>query len=404
SKTHLTMANAVVVLDNGAHTAKVGLANQDEPQVVPNCIMKAKSERRRAFVGNQIDECRDTSALFYILAFQRGYLLNWDTQKTVWDYIFSKDGIGCTLDGRSIVITEPQMNFQSVQEAMLEMLFEEYRVGGVYKTTAADLAAFNYVADSEERTTMQSLNCIIIDVGYSFTHVVPFVLGRRVLEGIRRIDMGGKALTNHLKELISYRQLNVMDESHVVNQIKEDVCFVAEDFKEAMRVHQSEEKRREVTLDYVLPDFTTVKRGYIRVPGQPREDEDQQQSVPLCNERFTVPELLFNPSDIGVQQVGIPEAVADCLKACPWEAHRELLLNILIVGGSAQFPGFLPRLKRDLRALVPCDLEVSLICPEDPVRYAWYGGKEVATSPNFDEFVYTREDYEEYGAHGLNQR
>ncbi|EDW26984.1 GL16521 [Drosophila persimilis] len=398
------MASTVVVLDNGAHTAKVGLANQEEPRVVPNCIMKAKSERRRAFVGNQIEDCRDTSALFYILAFQRGYLLNWDTQKTVWDYIFSKEGIGCSLDNRNIVITEPQMNFPSVQEAMLEMLFEQYRVAGMYKTTAADLAAFNYVADSEERTTMQTLNCIIIDVGYSFTHIVPFVLGRRVLEGIRRIDMGGKALTNHLKELISYRQLNMMDESHVVNQIKEDVCFVAEDFKEAMRVHQCEKKRKEVAIDYVLPDFTTIKRGYVRIPGRPRMDEETMQTVPLCNERFTVPELLFNPSDIGIHQVGIPEAVADCLKACPWQAHRELLLNILIVGGCAQFPGFLPRLKKDLRALVPDDLEVSLICPEDPVRYAWYGGREVATSPNFEEFVYTRDDYEEFGVHGLNQR
>ncbi|XP_030381517.1 actin-related protein 6 [Scaptodrosophila lebanonensis] len=398
------MANTTVVLDNGAYTAKVGLANEDEPQVIPNCIMKAKSERRRVFVGNQIDECRDTSALYYILCFQRGYLLNWDTQKTVWDHIFSKDGIGCSLENRSIVITEPQMNFHSVQEAMLEMLFEEYRVAGLYKTTSAELAAFNYVADSEERTTMQSLNCIIIDVGYSFTHVVPFVLGRRVLEGIRRIDVGGKALTNHLKELISYRHLNVMDESHVVNQIKEDVCFVAEDFKNAMRVHECDKKRKEIAVDYVLPDFTTCKRGYIRMPGQPREEEEHQQMVPLCNERFTVPELLFNPSDIGIQQVGIPEAVVDALKACPWEAHRELLLNILIVGGSAQFPGFLPRLKRDLRSLVPDDLEVSLICPEDPVRYAWYGGKEVATSVNFEEFVYTREEYDEYGIHGLHQR
>ncbi|EDW82658.1 uncharacterized protein Dwil_GK10108 [Drosophila willistoni] len=398
------MANAVIVLDNGAHTAKVGLAHQDEPRVIPNCIMKAKSERRRAFIGSQIEECRDTSALFYILAFQRGYLLNWDTQKTVWDYIFSKDGIGCTLDNRNIVITEPQMNFQSVQEAMLEMLFEEYRVAGLYKTTAADLAAFNYVADSEERTTMQSLNCIIIDVGYSFTHIVPFVLGRRVQEAIRRIDVGGKALTNHMKELISYRHLNMMDESHVVNQIKEDVCFVAEDFKDTMRVHQSEAKRKQVAIDYVLPDFTTVKRGYVRIPGHPREDEEQQQMVPLCNERFTVPELLFNPSDIGIPQVGIPEAVADALQACPWQAHRELLLNILIVGGSSQFPGFLPRLKRDLRALVPDDLEVSLICPEDPVRYAWYGGREIATSPNFDEFLYTRDDYEEFGVHALQHR
>ncbi|ALC48427.1 Actr13E [Drosophila busckii] len=395
---------SVVVLDNGAYTAKVGLATHDEPQVVPNCIMKAKSERRRAFVGNQIKECRDTSALFYILAFQRGYLLNWDTQKTVWDYIFSKEGIGCSLEGRTILITEPQMNFQSVQEAMLEMLFEEYRVAGMYKTTAADLAAFNYVTDSEGCPSVEALNCIVVDVGYSFTHVVPFVLGRRIQEGVRRIDVGGKALTNQLKELISYRHLNVMDESHVVNQIKEDVCFVAEDFKDAMRVHQSEERRKQVAIEYVLPDFTTVKRGYIRVPGKPREDEDQQQLVPLCNERFTVPELLFNPSDIGIKQVGIPEAIADSLKACPWQAHRDLLLNILIVGGSSQFKGFLPRLKRDLRALVPHDLEVALICPEDPVRYAWFGGRELATSANFDDLVYTRDDYEEFGLQGLLQQ
>lgn len=42
--------------------------------------MKAKSERRRPFIGDQIDECRDASGLFYILCFQRGYLTNWDVQ------------------------------------------------------------------------------------------------------------------------------------------------------------------------------------------------------------------------------------------------------------------------------------------------------------------------------------
>lgn len=49
-------------------------------RVVPNCIMKAKSERRRPFIGDQIQECRDASGLFYILCFQRGYLVNWDVQ------------------------------------------------------------------------------------------------------------------------------------------------------------------------------------------------------------------------------------------------------------------------------------------------------------------------------------
>jgi actin-related protein 6 len=33
--------------------------------------MKAKSERRRPFVGDQLEDCRDASGLFYILPFQK---------------------------------------------------------------------------------------------------------------------------------------------------------------------------------------------------------------------------------------------------------------------------------------------------------------------------------------------
>lgn len=40
-------------------------------RIIPNCIMKAKSERRRPFVGDQIEDCRDASGLFYILPFQK---------------------------------------------------------------------------------------------------------------------------------------------------------------------------------------------------------------------------------------------------------------------------------------------------------------------------------------------
>lgn len=42
--------------------------------------MKAKSERRRLFVGDQLKECRDASGLYYILGYQKGYLVNWDVQ------------------------------------------------------------------------------------------------------------------------------------------------------------------------------------------------------------------------------------------------------------------------------------------------------------------------------------
>lgn len=50
-----------------------------------------------------------------------------------------------------------------------------------------------------------SLCCLVVDSGYSFTHIAPYIKGKKVKRGVRRIDVGGKLLTNHLKDIISYR-------------------------------------------------------------------------------------------------------------------------------------------------------------------------------------------------------
>ena len=48
--------------------------------------------------------------------------------------------------------------------------------------------------------------------------------------GVRRLNVGGKILTNHLKQVVSYRAYNVMDETHLINDIKERLCYVSLDF------------------------------------------------------------------------------------------------------------------------------------------------------------------------------
>ena len=60
-------------------------------RVLPNTIFRSKSDRRKSYVSNQIDSCKDCSSLFYLLPFQKGFLLNWDVQRQIWDYIFGKD-------------------------------------------------------------------------------------------------------------------------------------------------------------------------------------------------------------------------------------------------------------------------------------------------------------------------
>ena len=41
----------------------------------------------------------------------------------------------------------------------------------------------------------------------------------QVAHGIRRVNVGGKLLTNYLKEVISYRAWNMMDETYLVNEV-----------------------------------------------------------------------------------------------------------------------------------------------------------------------------------------
>lgn len=183
--------------------------------------MKAKSERRRPFIGNQIEDCRDASGLFYMLPFQKGYLVNWDIQKTVWDYIFSKDCLSATLNHCPTIITEPPFNFTAIQEAMVEIFFEEYDCPSLLLINTTSLSYFRYKSLHPE-----SKACLVVDSGYSFTHIVPYVNGVKVKEGIRRLDVGGKLLTNHLKEIISYRQLHVMDETYVINQVIVDFKLI----------------------------------------------------------------------------------------------------------------------------------------------------------------------------------
>ncbi|XP_066994944.1 actin-related protein 6 [Anabrus simplex] len=386
-------SNTAFILDNGGYSAKAGLSTDEEPRIIPNCIMKAKSERRRPFVGDQVNDCRDASGLFYILPFQKGYLINWDVQKNVWDYLFSKECCNVNFNDVPLVVTEPYFNFPSIQEAMTEIFFEEYECQSLLRINAGDLCCYQYIQDN-----VGALCCLLVDCGYSFTHIVPYIKGKKLKQGIRRIDVGGKVLTNHLKEIISYRQLHVMDETYVMNQAKEDACFVSQNFYQDMEVAKKRGAENTIARDYVLPDYTTIRRGYVRDPNANSEgDIGEQQLLRLNNERFAVPELLFNPSDVGISQMGIPEAIANSISVCPPETHPHLYNNILLVGGCTQFRGFRERVESEVRTLAPDEFDVRVTLPSNPVTYAWHGGCSLTKDKEFKSMFITREEYEEEG-------
>jgi hypothetical protein len=61
----------------------------------------------------------------------------------------------------------------------------------------------------------------------------PIILARALnltstTSGVKRLNLGGKALTNLLKETVSYRSLDMRDEGLLMEQLKEQLCWVSQ--------------------------------------------------------------------------------------------------------------------------------------------------------------------------------
>ncbi|KAF8980560.1 Actin- protein 6 [Entomortierella lignicola] len=445
------MASRTLVVDNGASTVKYGFADEDTPyKTFPNNITRSKTERK-TFVGDQLESCKDFSGLYYRLPFEKGMLTSWDVEKQVWDRLFTGKIVPCDPTATALVISEPIMNLPNIAATYDQLVFEEYNFHSYTRMSAPQMAMYNEIPrlfGQKMTSGKKRIDCaVIIDSGYSFTHIVPIWKGKPILVGIRRINVGGKLLTNHLKEIISFRYWNMMDETHLVNEVKEACCYVSNKFWEELDICKKSPRANKILQNYVLPDYSTQQIGYVKGKSKSKkpkkkkakkmdidtdsrdgeedqasdisesddssEDEDdsdiemapandEEQVLTMNNERFTVPEILFNPSDIGMEQAGIPEAVVDAVSACDEEIQGMLYANVVLIGGNARLPGFKKRIVNDLRRVVPSEYEVRVGIDKDPLGYAWKGAARLATMDEFaSEFksrLVTRAEYLETGS------
>lgn len=291
-------------------------------------------------------------------------------------------------------------------------------------STGSKLNIHNDIAGLFGRANGKVPECLlVIDSGYSHTSVTPILRGHPVHSAIRRLEVGGKLMTSRLKELISLRQFNLMDDTHLVNQMKEDACFVSPDFRRDIEQCWKPEKKRggfqsqflsngqPVVVDYVLPDYHSTFRGRIkaheskpvvaRFSGKTAlgEQNAAEDACVLGNERFVIPELLFNPGDIGLAQAGLAELVVQSLQSLPPGIWPAMLAHVLIVGGNTKMPGFLARFESELRSMVPSECSVNVRCSDDPITYSWLGGARLASnSTELKTRVVTRDEYMENGA------
>lgn len=325
----------------------------------------------------------------------------------------------CDPKDTNLLLMEKPNCPKELQKNCDEIVFEQFEFNAYYRCVGGAMNAYH-------PTSLGALpqECLLlIDTSYSDTTILPVYKGQLLHSAVRRLTVGGKLLTNYLKELSSLRHYNMLEETYLLNEIKESVSFVApstQQFSKDLdrtwkgRLGDKRELDTSIVVDYVLPDYEQAIHGYAR-PHDPVKSRmrrglqpvqgPREDLLPLGNERFAVPELLFNPTDIGIQQVGLPRAVMEALNGLPEALKVAMLANVMVVGGNTLISGFMDRLEAELRALVPANYLLNIAKADDPIRHTWLGAAQFASRPELmKEVLVTRAEYDERGSTWLMKR
>ena len=143
----------------------------------------------------------------------------------------------------SIVMTETILNLPNVSTLIDQVLFEEYQFASVLRCPAPWLASHSDIhtlfQNPAEWIAFKPAGpdvLLVVDIGFAAIHIVPIVADRVLARACKRVNIGGKMLTNILKETLSFRQWNMMEETYVVNEIKEKCCFVSSNIRDDLKV------------------------------------------------------------------------------------------------------------------------------------------------------------------------
>lgn len=438
-----------LVLDNGAYTIKAGFVSgdhTDEPRIIPNCL--ARDRHRKVYVGSELDKCKDFGEMAFRRPVEKGFIVNWEAQKEIWDREFFDDKAPqrCDPSEARLVLAEQPNALPALQLHCDQMVFEEFGFASYCRVPGSPpdpscpgltnpllpgpaLNAYNDI-QATFRTpppptgaplppSIPAEAILLIDSGHSHTTVTPILQGRPLHPAIRRLDVGGKLLTNHLTRLLSVRHFDMRNDPYVVNEMKESACYVSLDFPGDLE-HSWKGTRGErrpsyhagsagIARDYVLPDSHTRFHGLLReYDPTPRKKgataAAAEDVLTLRNERFAVPEVLFRPSDVGMRQPGLGDLVMQSLGVLPVGLWPAMLANVVCVGGNVLFENFVQRLQREVLERVPDACIVRVARPEEPVVSTWRGAARFAGHEHVERVVVTRGEYEEFGAGWVARR
>ncbi|XP_030041981.1 actin-related protein T2-like [Microcaecilia unicolor] len=363
-----------IVIDNGSGLCKAGMSGETTPRsIIVPVIGKAKSKTSAGgsskdyYVGKEAQAMRDVLNLKYPI--ERGIISSWDDMEKIWKYVYRQQ-LKTKPQERPLLMSEPPLNPLQNRAKMTEVMFETLKVPAMYLSVQAILALY----ESANTTGL------VLDCGDGITHAVPVFEGYCLPHAVSKLHIAGKDINDYLKKLLSDsgHSLDCTSNKDVVNEIKEQLCYVAVDPCEELG-----KKANEICRNFELPDGNTIQISY---------------------QLFRAPEILFSPSSFGAESPGVHKMVFHSVMMCDTDIHSTLYENMVLAGGSSVFPGFQERMLKELQLQTPSDVSVRVVETPDRKISAWVGASLITSLTSFRPMWVTNSDYKEFGPTVVQRR
>ncbi|XP_075990652.1 uncharacterized protein LOC142986198 [Anticarsia gemmatalis] len=359
-----------VVLDTGSQSTKAGFAGEASPRVMlPTATGRF---RRRGLIDGipavycGLDAIRRRGISNLVWPVQEGMVKDWEEMEKLWHHVFYRELHVPPESSRVMHAVHPLVSRQDMQK-MTEILFESFAINGLYLAKSPALVLF-----ASGRTSG-----VVWENGYSCSYVAPVFEGFHLKHSTIMSPLTGEVLNKRLLKLlrnIGY-SFTTPFECDLMDEIKKDMCYVAEDYDEELE--SAAQQGEEFKVKYMLPDG---------------------QFILLGQERFQLAEVLFQPGLDGYLCKSITDTICDSIDLCDIDYRHLFFKNIVFSGGSTLYPGLVNRVTKKLSQDARSGFRSKIDAMDMRQYAAWAGGSMMASLDNLKGFWMTSSEYEDAGS------
>lgn len=121
------------------------------------------------------------------------------------------------------------------------------------------------------------------------------------------------------------------------------------------------------------------------------------EKIPLTNELFKSPEILFNPKIMGVKNYPLEYQLKKTIENLDLDLKSFLSHHIHFAGGTSLIKNFPERFKKEFLKIFSTK-QFAMPSQEKNINSAWLGGSLISTLSRFQSDYITKKEFEENGS------